>query len=269
MESMNLGRGLRRRDIEILRYMIENRFVTVRAIEDRFWKGLGNRNQYRRLKRLMDQRYIEVLHGDGGVRLGYRARRRAVHLLKSIGIEPSSLTDIGAVYRSGFDHDSTVLDLRNIFESSSLISDFQSEHHVREAMGKKYGYRDSEGNGYKVPDALFRLKTAKGSFRVALELEIAVKNKLRYRKALKQLSLSTDWDVAFIVVSEKQRIALLQGILADVRINDFAVKGSNRRNAIYFALLENFQQKKLDGTFEGEKKTFSLNSLAGELCSGE
>ncbi len=257
--------GLTIRDAEILRYMIENRFVTIRAVEDRFWHGRGNRNQYRRIKKLIANRYVEVLHGDGGARLGYRARRRAVNALKSLGMEPAHLTDLGAVYRSGFDHDRTALDLRNILESSELVTAFQPEHIVREQLAKRYGYRDSEGNGYKVPDGFFRLRTAKGSFRVALELEIAVKTKARYRKALKLLSLSADWDVVFFVVSEKSRIGLLQGILADLRANDIDLKMSGRRNAIYFALLEEFQERKHGGTFEGERKSFSLASLADEV----
>jgi hypothetical protein len=209
--------------------------------------------------------YIEVLHGDGGMRLGYRARRRAVNVLKSLGMELPPLTDLGAAYRSGFDHDRNVLDLRNILESSELVTGFQPEHAVREALARRYGYRDSDGSGYKVPDGFFQLRTAKGCFRVALELEIAVKAKARYRKALKQLSLSPDWDVAFIVAAEASRIGLLQGILADLRSNDFDLKRSGRRNAIYFASLDEFQRRKLEGTFKGEGKTFSLASLADEI----
>lgn len=257
--------GLTERDVRILRYMIENRFVTVQAVEERFWKGKGNRNQYRRLKHLRDLAYIEVLHGDRGVRLGYRVCRKAIVALKRLGIAPVALTDLRATYRSTYDHDETLLSLRNIFESSPVVSDFQPEHLVRESLAKKYGFQDHEGESYKVPDALFQIKTARGTFRVALELEIAVKSKARYRKAIQNLSDTRDWDLVFFVVSERQRTDALQGTIADVRVNDPEIRRSKKRSGFYFIALDDFLRDRTSGEFHGENKTFSLQSLQREI----
>ena len=257
--------GLKDRDVEILRYLVENRFATMNALEGRFWNGQAHRNHYRKLSELRAKGFIEPLIGDGGARLGYRPTKRAIYHLKRAGFKPARITDLRSSFRTGFDHDKTVLELRNIFEKSPLVSHFLPEHQVREMLARQYGYRDAEGNGYKVPDAMFQLKTAKREFRVALELELTLKSRPRYVRLLKQLSLSRDWDVVFVIGTDRKITSKLAIILESIRGKDVELKVSKQQHGFYFAPLSEFLERKLECPFEGEGKKFTLTSLADEV----
>ena len=203
--------------------------------------------------------------GDGGFRLGYRPTRKAIYHLKASGLQPGKLTDLQSEFRSTFDHDKILLELRNVLETSPLVSDFLPEHRVREVLSEKYGYRPDQGNGYKIPDGMFYLKTAKRKFRVALELELTMKSKNRYVKLMKQLSLSRDWDVIFIISKDKVLKQKMEGILSAVRKSDYDIKLSKLNHGIYFATLSEFLSFKLECPLAGENKTFSLAGLADEI----
>ncbi|HLD99206.1 MAG TPA: hypothetical protein VJB59_03040 [Bdellovibrionota bacterium] len=253
------------RDFEILRYVVQNRFATIGTVEARFWNGQGHRNHYRALTRLERKGLLDRLLGDGARVMGYRATRKAVTLLQSKGIADLKVTDLRSTYRTTFDHERILQELRAIFEASPLVSNFEPEHLVRERLTKKYGYVDRQEHGYKVPDGLFQLRTAKGTFRVALELEIAQKSKRRYRTVLKRLLLGKDWDVVFLVVTEQCILAKLKSALDEVRCQDLEVRVATDHRGMYFAHLPKVLLHRSASSFEGEGKSFSLASLETEL----
>jgi len=260
----NYGR-LTGRDFEILRYLIENRFAAIDTVEARFWNGRANRNHYRTLYRLQRKGLLAPLVGDGGRLMGYRPTRRGLKLLQDKGVGDFKITDLRSTYRTTFDHERILQELRAIFVSSSLVSDFEPEHLVRERLTRKYGYTDHREQGYKIPDAAFQLQTAKGKFRVALELEIAQKSRRRYLNALKRLLLGRDWDVVFFVVAAGPVLMKLKAALEEVKAQDLEVRIATNLSGMYFAHLSDVLSRRDLCTFEGEGKSFSLVSLKNEL----
>lgn len=252
---------LTERDIEILKFIAENRFATTRAIADRFWKGNGNWNHYRRLRILRARGLLEPLIGDRGARIGYRATRKGLLVLEVRNIPITAGADISCRYRTTLDHDERLITIRRILEASPVVVDFKAEHEVAAMLTRKYGYEDSAGENYKIPDALFQFRTAKRLFRVALELEIAKKSRARYRKFIKQLSLSPDWDIAFVIAERDHTISVLKRVLADLRENDLEMKVSKVRHGIYFIQLADFLRAGLGGKFEGEGRALTLKQF--------
>ncbi len=257
------GKGYRLtpRDLEILRYVVENRFAPCGAVERLFWAGRGNWNHYRRLRKLAQGELLEVLTGDRGIHLGYRITRKGLAALRAQGVCPNAAGSLRARFRSNYDHDTILQDLQRMFSGSPLVSEFVPEHQVREILARKHGFEDAGGRHYKVPDGLFRLQTAKRTLRVALELEIARKGKARLRHIFKQLSRSRDFDVIFFVVADEAVLTLLKALLDEVRRKDLDVRFSKVRHGFYFARLADVLDRGLDATFEGDGKSFSLRGL--------
>lgn len=252
---------LQSRDKAILRFIASNRFATSRAIADAFWDGNGNWNHYRRLRKLRHCGYLETLMGDRGTRIGFRVTRKGLNLLRRDGIEIPVTHGIDCRYRTTLYHDETLITIRSLFCKSASITDYLAEHEVSSLLAKKYGYVDTAGYGYKIPDALFKLTTTKNVYRVALELEIAKKTNARYEKLLKQLSFSADWDIVFFIVEREQTIAKLKFILAELRSKDLATEVSKIRNATYFIRLADFLRDGISAQFEGEGHTVSIRQF--------
>lgn len=261
MTQTHKGWRITARDCDILRYLAANRFATVDHILRKFWPGKSGRNHYRRINILRKMGLIEPIIGDHGTRLAYRLSRKAVIVLGEQGTKTSGKCVRGS-YRTTFDHDKSLITLRDIFESSPLVSNFQREHVVRKLLAKKYGRQEKRDDRYKVPDALFALQTTKRSFIVALELELAGKSRAVYLRLIKLLCISNDLDVVFFVAKNVTLLNELRSCLEDVRNNDRLVCAWRIQHGFYFCLLEEILAKGLDATFKGEDITFTLNGLA-------
>jgi len=258
------ARAVTERDEAILRHIAANRFSTSRAIEAKFWAGKKNTIHYRRMRRLCDLGLVDVMVGDHGARLGYRLLPKGCELLKARGIVVDPSTVQGPRYRSTYDHDQVLIRVREIFESSRLVSGFVAEHELRALLEKRYGFLDKSDRHYKVPDGLFRLKAPRREFRAALELEIARKSKARYRHILKLLALSPDYDVTFFVIAEDSVRRVIGESLAEIKEKDVEMKLSGSRHGFYFIGLSALLDNGLDARMDGEGRSFSLREMERE-----
>lgn len=257
---------LTERDTKLLRYIGENRFITIPEIRKRFWADSGSGNEFRRLRILRKNGFIEKLTGDKDVTLGYRIGKKGRKFIQFLGIEnESSYPKIS--YKTAFDHDEKLLKVREVLEKSPLVSEYIPEHMVRMMLGKRHGKQRKRDETYKVPDALFKLKTAQGTFPVALELECTRKTYKRYRHFLGTLATTKDAKLIFVVCEDSKTLLILRNLLEEVRNENNFVKVSKTDNGFYFVLLQNLLTEDLDAILDGEGKRFSLNSLAKEFSA--
>jgi hypothetical protein len=257
---------VRNRDARILEFLAKNGFASVRGLEREFFGGIAHRNHYRSIVRLSDKGLVERLLGDGDEILGYKLSRKGLRLLKAIAGEKFAIQKPPQQFRTQYDHDELLIGIRSIFEKCPAVSAFQSEQTVREHLARSYGYSEKEGAGYKVPDAIFELKTPNGEFKVALELELTQKSKLRYRKILKQLALSQDWDTVFFISKDQTISNAIQGTLKDLRVKDAELSFAKNSSGFYFANLTEFEREKENCAFLGEGKSFSLRELSNKTA---
>ena len=160
-----------------------------------------------------------------------------------------------------------LIEIKQILLSSPLVSQFLSENTVRSLLAKKHGYQEERDKRYKVPDAIFNLKTPSADFRVALELEMSQKSKARYKKLLRHLSTSDDFDLVMVVAKKAQIIELIRPILSDLWENDPVARLWKKRNGFYFVELENLLRDKKNAQLEGFKNAFTLESLAAAVLA--
>ena len=249
------------RDIAILHFIGQNGFATGGKICKKFFGNANNNLYLRRLRKLKKMGLIDQLKGDQGVYLGYIATRLGRARLADEGIVVNPGRMAGR-FRSTYDHDLMLQDIREILEKSPLVSDYHSEAELRSEAARKKGGPLSEDDLTKVPDGCFTLKCPSRVLKVALELELATKTEQRYRKMLRALCTLDNHNCAFVLSGRAATKARLECLLKDVRARDPYVLGFESYRGIYFGLASEFLAKGHDAKFYGEGKTFTLAELA-------
>jgi len=253
------------RDLSLFKLIYQNRFADSKAIKAKFWPGSANKNYYRRLKLLIDRGYLTRLRGDSGFSLGYQLTRKALKTLRQDGTKLLGTVRTKPLYTTSYRHDKCLIRLREVFESSPLITHYVPEHELRAALARRHGMQEKRDERYKVPDGIFQLRTHKGGFTVALELELAIKSTTRYARMMKQLCISEDFTVIFFVGENVQILNILEQHLAQVRTTDRLVKMWKPRHAFYFALLSDFLELKLKAPIKGEGAVLVLDDVARNM----
>jgi hypothetical protein len=144
------------------------------------------------------------------------------------------------------------------------VSDYLSEPRVRSLLAHRHGYKERRKDGYKVPDALFQLRTLRKTFQVAVELELSLKNRMYIDRILRQLVTSLDFNLVFLVLKTHAMLQRYQSTLKLVRANDSHVQFGKRDNGIYFCVLSDLLRDREKTKFLGEEYEFDLAALASE-----
>ena len=254
---------LQERDLLILKHLLIHRFASADQLRKLFWaEKFAYPSHYRRLGALVREGFLQKLIGDQGVNLGYTLTPRGISYLRKSGLPVDHTQTKRVLYRSTYEHDKVLGDMRVILERSPIISNYFSELQVRVMLAKRHGIQKSRDEKYKVPDALFTLKTRKKSLIVALELEMTLKSKVRYQKIFQQLSLSSDYQLIFIIAKTEQMKRTLMELLAEVRRTNPWVKAHRIKPGFYFTTLADMNAMGLDARLQGEGEDFSINELA-------
>lgn len=247
------------RDLEVLKYLATRRIAKALDLKERFWPKGKHKNHFARLTALARMNLIHRVTGDNGVRLGYRITPEGMRCLSEWNPKYSALSFPPAMRPSTYQHDLVLGRIQEIFESCSAVSSFMPEHEVRRALVRKHGIQEAREGGFKVPDALFWLKVNGGSLPVALELEIAQKAILRYRKIFRKLSSAEDFRFVFIVAKDEKLQKLIEKQLEFARQNDPWVSYASRRNGIYFTTLGDLLRDGKTTQWRGEKGSIRLS----------
>ena len=253
--------NLTHRDKDILVYLLENKFADAESIRIQFWDSSVSKLHYRRLRLLQKRGLIEVFTKDGSNCSLFRLSSKGKRILAILGINTQPYGRVRAIYRSPFEHETAVRHVRDTLQKSSLVSNFIPERKVRAILGGKYGKQSPSQERYKVPDGMFSLQAQGKIFRVALEVEMTLKSKKRYRNSFECLLTSPDFDLIFFVVKDKPTREKLMSHVTEAKARSLALKFAKRINGCYFALLSDVLSKSLLAAFTGENSSFSLNGL--------
>jgi len=257
--SLN-GLQLTSRDYEILSRAGKQRFITPNDVED-LWSNAGSNLHYSRLRRLAHAGLLEAMFGDKDVKLGYRITRKGVQRLPSEELKIKALGIRRIGYRTSYGHDCLLSRVQRIFESCPGVSGYLSEPEVRNLLQSRHGKRERKAGNFKVPDGLFQLRTKKGNYTAAVELEMSVKGMPLYRAIFRTLLLQSDFDIVFYLAGTPEIRSVLVRTLEMVRKGDLVVQTSRRHNRVYFGTLSEFLEKGSAADFQGQATCFSMASL--------
>jgi DNA-binding PadR family transcriptional regulator len=256
-----------KREYEILFFLFANGFATANIIKENFFVNQSGKNHYRNILKLQSSGLISVLRGPGNSRLGYRLTKKGIAYIKLKSSLPIERTHRSPSFIGSFDHDATLIRLRQIFESSPFVSNYRNEKQLRTEFAKLVRYRGENKCDFKVSDSQFDFRTPTSNFRVAIELEISQKSSPRYYEMVKRLALSPNIDAVFFVVSNDEIPKTLKRIYDDLQNKDAIFKSTPLKNGFYFVHLDALLFQRLDAVLQGFKTSFSLNQLNNEMPS--
>lgn len=253
-------------DQEIIRIIATRRFSHHKDLE-RILNGLPTGyNLYRRTRHLKNVGLVESLIGDGEISLGYRLTRKGIELAKKSAFASDGVLQSRPVFRTQFDHDRIVNEAREILSASPIIRDFVSEVELRSRFGREWRISQNKSErDWKVPDALFTLRTTNGVMTTALEVELSQKAKARYAKIVQALLTSKKFHLVFILCKTERLMHLIRNEVIEARTSNPVVRASNRSNGIYFCTLANLRELGLDAPWEGENSRFSIKDIMLKL----
>ena len=253
-------------DREIIRIIATNRFAHHKDLERRLKDLPAGYNLFRRTRHLRNVELIESLIGDGDTRLGFRLTRKGIDFAKAFLFTNGNVLQSRPTFKTQFDHDRIVNEVREILSASPIISNFVSEIELRSAIGKDWrNTKNKSERDWKVPDALFSLRTSKGVMTTALEVELTQKAKTRYSKIIQALLTSRKFHLIFVLCKDEKLLTIIRNEVHEARVSNALVRASNRSNGIYFCTLDKLRNLGLDAPWEGEENRFSISEISSNL----
>lgn len=250
------------RDQKILLLLGEHGCVTADRIKALFWNdNPKSRTHFRRIGILKRRNLIENVEGDGGITIGYRLTKKS-RALVSEKFKGWRDPPARRAYKTQFEHDQLLIDIRHIFTASLIVTDFKTEPEVRRELMTAQVQRQHWEKRPLVPDATFTMNVPAKKMRVAIELELTGKTRPRYTRIFRNHLLTKNWQLVFYVVKDELLRKRLMDHLSEVKRTDIHVRIEKSVNGIYFCGLDEFLKSGLDAPFSNGKKEISLNQIA-------
>lgn len=193
---------LQDRDYKVLRYILEQKFLSREQVTKWFYKSpFMSQVRLRELGllRYLKKETVALNSKDHFLIAGLGLRALAERGVN--GIRPASSIDIRCYF-----HDRTVTDIRLLFEDIRLAKDWKSERVLKAENGSFLSARQA---GKKIPDGMFLSPAGK---RIAFELELVPKENKRYKKILAGYQ---NVDRVFYVVRGEALFNRLRGLMTN------------------------------------------------------
>lgn len=259
---------LTERDLRLLGFLGEHGCVGPSRVKAYFWDSTeGSRAHNRRLRILTESGFVEKVKGDEDRLLGYRLTLKGKRLLK----ERSPSQDVSLSrrgYKTQFEHDQKLIDVRRILEQSPLVGGFKMDHELRAEIADGKNRPANWQSAQLIPDAVFVQRTPKQSMKIALELELTQKSKRRYGRIFRAHLLAKKWNLTLYFVKDEALRKSLMETLEEVKRKDLEVRLAKVVNGIYFCLLEDFLLKGLETPMTNGKREISFAEMARRIESG-
>jgi hypothetical protein len=191
-KNLNHHLILTERDLEIIKFICEMKFASIDEIYFKFFKTLKNGSESKskwwareRLTDLVKSNYLTKLYSFSDRKAYYLGSVKG-YLKTSKRYPPDFLVKpLMKIDHSTFEHDKLVLQIRLHYETNKKIADWISDRKLQFTQGVHSLL--GEGN---TPDGIY---TTSENEKIAFELELSVKAKLRYeQKIRKYISIIRD-----------------------------------------------------------------------------
>lgn len=261
------GHKLTITDTLILRKIAKEGFQTYSELRMDILTHFSRTHSWAALKRLVTLGFLTECRGDGGGIRGWYLSLKArtgTHEL----FDPSWRVDIRPpVYRSAFDHDLALREIKRILCGSPCVSDWIPEHLLKGKAVQEFGrlrLEDRAAKLLRVPDARFNLAIRETVFRCALELEFTRKARKRWFQKLEIQITNPSYDFVFYVTIDDKVQEAIWNVYQGVVSHSSRLKVSREQNAVYFTTLEKLRRSGLNTPFAGLQETLILANLSLE-----
>lgn len=240
-------------DLTLLRFIAKNQMASKSDINRDIWKDSLPRNNWRRLRRLLKNRWIKPVEGDCGRTLGYTITRKGLNALNHNSKTQYEICTPKRKYRTSFEHDQELRVVRKEIERCKSVVSFRPEHELKQ---------DQKKRSDKVPDAIFALQTHSGLIQVALELELTQKSSSRYIEKYRFFALHEGIQLVLYIVGKETLINSISKSFQEAFDSTPMIRRAPKINGFYFCTLENLKKNGLDAVFCNKNRSFSLHDIA-------
>ncbi len=220
------------RVLDLMRWILEQKFMTGEQIRKLFWKGQGKESteEYRRLRELLEEGFLKKGMGSNCRYVLYLVTAKGVKLLKCYG-KHQGLSEVCDVGDSNYNHDIAVTDLRIMFYEWGY-KEWVSERVLSKRNDLRY-----------LPDGIIHHRGKN----YAVEYEATLKSRDRYREIFLHYLLEDQVDKVLYVTNSEEMI----GKMSLQKIRD----------KICFTTIQDLQEHKLDAPIKGMESACSLREL--------
>ena len=186
-----------KRDLLLLETLESYGVLSTQQIRELIFKGINTRTVLRRLRLLKQRGFIYSTEGLPNGALAWVLSKRSSRRLKHD-------IDIKIINKNSLQHDVAVSSIRIQLERLKIAESWTPEHVLKkEVMKSLYEERSSYRDDPPIiPDSLFITKYEEEMRAVALELELSLKSKERYKKIFYQYKQKEEiWFVWYVVLT--------------------------------------------------------------------
>ena len=221
------------RDIEVMGWILEQKFMTEQQVRRIFWKDITeeSREAYKRLYELQKEGYLKTSKKKIYRHALYLVTRNGVNQLKSFG-RNRGLGELADADYSNYKHDIAVTDLRVLLHDWGY-TDWVSER----VLARRNDLR-------RIPDGMLYHR---GKY-FAIEYELTQKSKDRYREIFYNYELDNQVDEVVYIVETPEMAAKLSQEAATC-------------NKLHFVPLADLQKNQVNAHLRGIFDQCSLHEL--------
>ena len=191
-----------KRDLLLLNFLADYGMLSTKQIANLFFTDVNIRTVLRRLRILEENKLIR--------RSGKLEANNEFLWL----VTEKTGNDLGKKYlklfcsRANIGHDYQLTSLRLILEKLGLVNHWISEHEIKGHIFSKYKMRDAKDK--HIPDAIFDSEVAGYKVANAVELELTLKSKDRYKKIINQYLYKDDLHSVWYFVNSRSLLNILK-----------------------------------------------------------
>ncbi|NOT77620.1 MAG: Lrp/AsnC family transcriptional regulator [Bacteriovoracaceae bacterium] len=235
---------LTKRDQELLSGLAQYGMFSTKTIIEMYFNGINFSTVLRRLRKLEAENFIR--------RVGKLETNEFLWGVTSKGGELVGQEFFKTHWsKSMLEHDHKLVGLRLLLENLDLSKSWIPEHQIRSSIYKKYSLRDAKDK--LIPDGLMEASVKNYSESLAIELELNLKNKARYKKMIYAYQGKDNLHAVWFIVSSRSILNCLKDYWNKCRSNYSKVR-------VYFSLLEDIQTLGANAKMIGLETTYIIKN---------
>ncbi len=233
------------RDILLLENLSEYGMFSTKQLASIFFEGVNIRTVLRRLRILEKHKLIK--------RAGkIEENNEALWLVtEKAGNELGRKELKLYCQKSNLNHDHELVKLRIFLEKIGVATNWISEHQIKSHVFAKYGVKEAKNK--QIPDGIFDSEIKDYKVACAIELELSLKDKARYRKIINSYLYKDHLHLVWYFVQSKSLLTTLKNYWYSERSSFSKVK-------VFFTYLQDLKENGVEAKMIGIDSTYLIKN---------
>lgn len=238
-----------KRDEALIKRIAELGMLSTNQISELFFEGVTNTTVLRRLRILEASQLLRRVVGLD--------TKECLWIVTASGAQMVNVKIVKTKWsKHMIEHDHKLISLRLLLEKVGVARGWMPEHEIRSHMFKKYGLREIKNK--IIPDGFIGIEVNGKMESVALELELTLKNKKRYRNIIGHYQNKENLYAVWYIVPTSSMIKSIKATWNKHASSYSGVK-------VYFSGLNELMKNPLEANLIGLNSVIKLSELFAPL----